>query len=82
MSFNTCRVVSFKLKKQINIDDLLDRETFKIERTFMQGTEIKTDVIDCKITGIKKPRTTPELPRPKYEGSANEVQWVEISGCQ
>ena len=48
----------------------------------MQGTEIKTDVIDCKITGIKKPRTTSELPRPKYEGSANEEQWVEISGCQ
>ena len=48
MSFSTCRVVSFKLKKQINIDDLLDRETFKIERTFMRGTEIKTDVIDCK----------------------------------
>ena len=28
MSFNKCRVVSFKLKKQINVDEMIDREDF------------------------------------------------------
>ena len=32
MSYSTCKVVTFKLKNQINIDEMLDREEFKLER--------------------------------------------------
>ena len=32
--------------------------------------------------GIRKSRTTPDLARPKFDGSKNDIQWVEISGCQ
>ena len=40
--------------------------------------------IKCKVIvmGIRRPRTTPELPRPQFDGSDNDIQWVEISGCQ
>ena len=55
---------------------------FVIERSYLEGSEIKRDVIDCKLTGIRKPRSGPELPRPEFDGSDNDIQWVEISGCQ
>ena len=58
MSFNQCQMVSFKLKNQINIDEMANRECFTLERSYMQGSEFQTDVIACKITGIRKPRTT------------------------
>ena len=50
MSFSTCRVVSFKLKNQIIIDDLIDKEFFTIKRPYMQGSEIKSYTIECKLT--------------------------------
>ena len=64
MSFNKFRTLSFKLKKQINIDELADKENFEMKRSYLTGNEIKTDLIACKIMGIRKPRTTPDLPRP------------------
>ena len=69
MSFNKCRIVSFKLKKQINIDELVEMENFEMKRSYMQDNNIKTDVISCRIVGIRKPKTGTELPRPNYDGS-------------
>ena len=82
MSFNKFRTISFKLKKQIDIDELIEKENFEMKRSYMEGNQIKTDVISCKIVGIRKPRTTPDTPRPLYDGTEGDVQWVEISGCQ
>ena len=82
MSFNKCRVLSFKLKKQINNDELVEKENFETKRSYMSGSEIKTDVVTCKIIGIRKPKSSPDLPRPSFNGSANDIQWVEIGGCQ
>ena len=48
----------------------------------MEGNQIKTNKIDCKLTGIRKPRSSPELPWPDFGGSENDIQWIEISGCQ
>ena len=48
----------------------------------MQENVIKTDVITCKIVGMRKPRPIQDRPRPQYDGSDNDIQWVEISGCQ
>ena len=45
MYFNKSRNVSFKLKSQINIDELVDKENFTFDRSYMQGNEIKTDTI-------------------------------------
>ena len=36
MSFSKCRLVSFKLKKQVNIDEMLDKENFELKRSYMQ----------------------------------------------
>ena len=82
MSFARCRIISFKLKKQINVDEMAGKEYFEMKRSYTQDDVIKTDVIECKIMGIRKPNLVPDLPRPQYDGSKDDVQWVEISGCQ
>ena len=46
MLFNKFRIVSFKLKNQINIDELADKDNFEIARSYMEGNQIKTDKID------------------------------------
>ena len=74
MSFSTCRVVSFKLRSQINIDEMAEKEAFTIERCFMEGDEIKRHEITCKLTEIRKPIGTPELRRPDYQGSVNDTE--------
>ena len=48
----------------------------------MKDNLIQTDVISCKIMGIRRPRTTPDVPRPQYDRSDVDIQLVEISGCQ
>ena len=60
------------------IDDLHEKENFEMKRSFMQDNVIRTDVITCKILGIRKPKLTPDLPRPQFNGSDSDVQWVEI----
>ena len=82
ISFNKCRVITYKLTEQMDMDSLSDTINFNLERAYHSGDEEKIDQIECKIIGIRKPRTTPELPRPHYNGSNDDVQWVEISGCQ
>ena len=64
------------------IDDLHEKENFEMKRSFMQDNVIRTDVITCKILGIRKPKLSPDLPRPQFNGSDSDVQWVEIGGCQ
>ena len=60
--------------------DLSGREHFTFERKYWSGeTEIK-DVISCRILGVPKPRKEPTCPL--FDGINNEVQWVQISGCQ
>ena len=57
----------------------MENEIFEMKRLYMQENVIKTDVITV---GMRKPRPIQDLPRPQYDGSDNDIQWVEISGCQ
>ena len=41
MGDTSCRTVSFKLKNQINFDELSDRENFSFDRTYREGEEVK-----------------------------------------
>ena len=38
MSFNKCRIVSFKLKEKINIDELVEKENFEMKRSYIVGS--------------------------------------------
>ena len=78
--FGPFRFKSINIK--VNIDELAEKENFEMKRSYMQDNKIISDVITCRIVGIKKPQTANVLPRPQFDGSENDVQWVEISGYQ
>ena len=52
MAYSRCRTVTFKLKKQVNIDELAEKENFEMKRSYMQDNKIISDVITCRIVGL------------------------------
>ena len=75
ISYDTVRLISFKLANKINMEDLSGKEEFTFERYYRLGDE-EIKLIECKILGTRKPR-----PTPVYGGTMNSVQLVEISGA-
>ena len=76
-SFNGCPVLRFKLNNQINIDDLINVEHFELARKIPVGNTIKTDVIACRIMGIRGMQSVPN-----FDTSGNDIRWVKIEGCE
>ena len=66
----------------MNIDLLADKENFNLERIYQSGEQSRIDQIECKIMGIRRAKSTQDIPRPTFEGKENDIQWVELSGCQ
>ena len=58
MDYNNKRTISFKLKNQINLEDLSDMEHFTFERIYNTNDEEVRDKIYCRILGIKKQTCT------------------------
>ena len=46
----------------------------------MAGETKVTEVIECKLLGVRKPPQVPS--KPLYDGKLNDVQWIKISGSQ
>ena len=65
MSFAKCRTITFKLSEQINVDQLAEKVNFNLKREYRTGTGddsvMNEDVIECKLLGVRQPRTTPQL---------------------
>ena len=76
-SFNGCPVIKFKLNQQVNVDDLISVEYFDLERRYMRGKETITDVIQCRVMGIRNIQSVGHL-----GSSENDVRWVKIEGCE
>ena len=75
MRYSGCPTIRFKLKQQINIDDLISVEHFNIERRAPNSEEI--DYISCKILGIRGMSSVPH-----YDGTENDIRWVKIEGIE
>ena len=73
--YNGCPVIKFKLKNQINLDDLLSVEYFNLERQSPNNRD--TDYIGCRIMGIRGSQSVPH-----YDGQENDVRWVKIEGTE
>ena len=82
MSFNKCRSISFKLTEQIDVETLADKVNFSIERRYQSREQEVTDVIKCRILGIRQRTWSPDHPVHTFEGSENDIQWVEITGSE
>ena len=76
--------MTFKLRQQIDLDDLYGQEHFEIERK--AGTEVH--VIACKIRGVRNPATRPSaLARPttlkaRAPPQDDGTRVVRIIGCE
>ena len=71
MSYDTVRMVMFKLNNQIDLEELSDKRDFKFERIFMTGETEVTEVIECKLLGVRNP--------PKY--LQNHFMMVNLMTC-
>ena len=72
--FGGVTTMRFKLKEQINMDDLANVEYFELPRVV---NPTRTDVISCRIMGIRGMQAAPN-----YDGTANDVRWVKIENCE
>ena len=76
-SFNGCPVIKFKLNQQIDIDDLVGIEHFNFNRSYPVGKETRTDIIQCRILGIRSMQSVTHSDSP-----GSDVRWVKIEGCE
>ena len=78
-AFSDYPIVKYKLKHQINIDDLKPLEFFEYHRSYKVNGHEKTDVLQCKIKGIRTDYSG-DTDRPDEDPDQN-IRWVKIEWC-
>ena len=76
-AFSDYPIVKFKLKHQIDIDTWKPMEYFEFERRYKVNGHEKTDLLQCKIKGIRS-NYNDESEQPD---SDPDVRWVKIEWC-
>ena len=64
------------------METLANKVNISFERNYQSNDQPVTDMIKCKILGIKQANQIPDRPIPTFEGNENDIQWVEISGSE
>jgi hypothetical protein len=72
--FGGIPTIRFKLKEQINMDNLSGVEYFELERKVNKD---RTDSISCRIMGIRGLQAAPN-----YDGTSNDVRWLKIENWE
>ena len=72
--FGGAVTIRFKLKEQINLDNLTTVEFFDLER---KVSPTRTDTISCRIMGIRGLQA-----EPNYDGTSNDIRWIKIENCE
>ena len=83
-AFKGVRIVAFKLKKAINVDSLIKNQHFEYKRRTKINNKLVTQIIQCKIKGLRSDALKKHLERKKQEKIVNKdgsVQ-VRITGCE
>ena len=79
--FSKCPVIKYKLKEQINIDEMQRIEYFEFYRRYSVKGEQRYDTFGCKINGIRtgsfEETTTESDPDPNVRWV--KVEWVEYA---
>ena len=81
-AYSNYPVVRYKLKDQIDIDELYNREHFELRRQVKTGSLIRTDILSCKIRGVRNPRARFKnvMNDPDQDHDPN-LRWVTVEGC-
>ena len=81
LAFKGCPVAIFKLKQMIDIDTLYPVQSFEWERTYRYGQGTKTDVIRCKIRGIRLQGSDPTSDA--FGGYTDQGErWIKVEGME
>ena len=82
---NRGRIITYKLKQQVDVDELYEREFFEFERRM--GQEVC--VVACKIRGVRNPANRPAVtvraaaPAPRGPPPVDDgTRLVRILGCE
>ena len=77
--FNTYPTIKFKLKEQINIDDLHHHEYFEFKREYKMKGEWVTDTFECKINGIRSNTGDQTQADPDPNIRWVKIEWTDYS---
>ena len=84
-SFKGVRVVTFKLKDQMEIDTLIGKQFFDFKRTFKRNGKLESSIIKCKIRGLRSDAFKEHLARKEAmrndQGEDGSVP-IKITGCE
>ena len=78
-AFSDYPIVKFKLKHQIDIDTLKPVEFFEFERKYKVNGMDKTDILHCKVKGIRASYS--DQPDDAERGSDPDIRWIKIEWC-
>ena len=76
-AFSDYPIIKYKLRQQIDIDSLRNREFFEFARKYTVNGMEKNDVLACKIKGIRSDYSND----PTSGDSDPDVRWVKIEWC-
>ena len=79
------RMVTFKLKEQINVDNLIEKQNFTFKRTFRRNGKTETVNINCKIRGLRSTALKEHIARKdsiKAGALPDGSVMVKLSGCE
>ena len=72
--FGGVTTIRFKLKEQINMDNLASVEFFDLERVI---NPTRTDIISSRVMGVRGLQAAPN-----YDGTSNDVRWIKLENCE
>ena len=84
-SYKGIRIVMFKLKEQIDIDNLIEKQHFKFKRFFKRFGNMKSATIKCKIRGLRSYAFKEHLERKeamKSGSSSDGSVQVKVTDCE
>ena len=83
-AFKGIRIVAFKLKEAINVDDLIELQHFDYKRKIKKNNSLQDQIIRCKIKGLRSEATKMYLERKAKENLVHEdgSTLVKITGCE
>jgi hypothetical protein len=76
-AFSDYPIIKYKLKRQIDIDTWKPMEYFEFKRSYKVNGMEKTDMLQCKIKGIRSNYND----QSEEQDSDPEVRWVKIEWC-
>ena len=85
LSFKGQRIVTFKLKEQIDVDNLLDKQHFEYKRSFKRHGKLESVIVKCKIRGLRSDSFKEHLASKEAMRASNGPDgsvMVKITGCE